>query len=435
VEREGFLVSGRFHTPRPGLGQYTVLVVLAVVLLAVIGLGGYVAGWHLWGTYHLRAARQALERRDFTPAREHLARCLRAWPGSAETHLLAAQAARRAGAYEDAEQHLDECKRLQGASEAASLERLLLCAQRGDLARAERYLLHCVKTGHPDTVLILEALAQGYLKTFHLHGAIHCLTQWLEREPGTVPALLWRGQANELLRRYSEALPDYRQAVEHEPENTEARLRLAALLTHFHLPQEAIVHYEEVRRRQPQDPNVLLGLARCRRELGEREEARQLLDTLLAEHPHDGLALCERGKLAQEAGQTVEAEDWFRQAVARAPYERDTVYALYRCLVQNGKQEEADKYLARLRAIDADLERLKAVAREVVETPRDPSLRYEAGTILLRNGQDQEGLRWLTSVLHEDPRHQPTHQALADYYERVGKADLAAQHRRLGSGP
>lgn len=430
-----FAPRSSFRSPRAGLGQYTLLALVALVLLALIGVAGYAAGWHLWAEYHLRASRQALERCDLAQAREHLDLCLRARPNSAEAHLLAAQAARRAGAYEDAEQHLEECKRLQGVTEAYDLERLLLRAQRGDLSGAERYLLALLKNNHPDSVLILEALAQGYLKTFHLRGALHCLNEWLDHQPDRVSALLWRGQTYEYLRRYPDALPDYRKAVALDPNHTEARLRLAALLLHFHQPSEAVGHYQQLRQEQPTNPNVLLGLARCYRELGQHQEARPLLDALLAERPNDAQALCERGKLAQEAGQMAEAEAWFRQAVAQAPYERDPNYSLYRCLSQADKHTEAKKYLDRMNQIDEDLNRLNAVSQQAMDSPHDPSLRYEAGIILLRNGQEQDGLRWLIRALHEDPRHQPTHAALADYYERIGKADLAAYHRRLSKGP
>jgi Tfp pilus assembly protein PilF len=50
--------------------------------------------------------------------------------------------------------------------------------------------------------------------------------------------------------------------------------------------------------------------------------------------------------------------------------------------------------------------------------------------ICLGNGQAQEGLRWLSGALQIDPQHGPTHQALADYYEKAGEPDLAARHRQ-----
>jgi Tfp pilus assembly protein PilF len=42
------------------------------------------------------------------------------------------------------------------------------------------------------------------------------------------------------------------------------------------------------------------------------------------------------------------------------------------------------------------------------------------GRILLRNHQEQEGLRRLASALKEDPRHAATQAALAEYYQQIG---------------
>ena len=55
----------------------------------------------------------------------------------------------------------------------------------------------------------------------------------------------------------------------------------------------------------------------------------------------------------------------------------------------------------------------------------DPAPRCETGTLLLRNGREQEGVRWLISALRNDPLYRPAHKALADHYERLGKRDLA----------
>jgi tetratricopeptide (TPR) repeat protein len=424
-------VIDRFRDLYQSLRRHPSLSLLVLALLALIGIGGYITALYTWAQYNYWAAQRALERRDFTQARDRLERCLQVWPTSAATHFLAARAARRAGAYDDAERHLNACRQWNGVPEALELERALLRAQRGELPRVEGYLLHCVQKEHPDVLLILEALTRGYMKTYQLGQAIECLNGWLERQPDDVQALTWRGYAQDLVRRFDEALTDYRRAVELDPAAEEARLRLAELLLHSHQAQEALAHFEHLRHRRADSPVVLLGLARCRRELGQAEEARQLLETLLAKDPRDYLALTERGKLALEAGETVAAEAWLRQALAVSPAERETTYLLLQCLNRLGKKKEAEECQARLGEIDKDFKRIVEVTREILRSPDNPALRCEAGTILLRNGQPKEGLRWLDSALQQDPRHPETHRTLADYYARAGQPDVAAQHRRL----
>jgi Tfp pilus assembly protein PilF len=83
-----------------------------------------------------------------------------------------------------------------------------------------------------------------------------------------------------------------------------------------------------------------------------------------------------------------------------------------------------------LKEIENHLSRLRKVTRHIAETPHDPALRHEAGMIFLNSGQNKEGLRWLYSALQEDPGYQPTHEFLADYYERAGDKQKAIWHRR-----
>jgi uncharacterized protein HemY len=43
----------------------------------------------------------------------------------------------------------------------------------------------------------------------------------------------------------------------------------------------------------------------------------------------------------------------------------------------------------------ADLKRLGQLTKEVLRQPHDPALRCEVGILFLRNGEEQEGVRWL----------------------------------------
>jgi predicted Zn-dependent protease len=105
-------------------------------------------------------------------------------------------------------------------------------------------------------------------------------------------------------------------------------------------------------------------------------------------------------------------------------------------LVRLGKEKEAGTQLAKLKRLEADLDRLRAVIRAVAMTPHNPALLCEAGQILMRNGQEAAGVRWLQNALARDPWHVGAHQTLADYYERTDSREQAAAHRRLAlAGP
>jgi Tfp pilus assembly protein PilF len=438
----------------------------ALALLGVIGFGAYSVGCILWAQRHFRAAERALERNDFGEARTHLQWCLQAEPTSPEVHFLLARTARRDGNLAEAAEQLAECERLGGVPEAIEIEWLLQRVQRGDLAGKENYLWACVHKDHPDAVVILEALAQGYLQTFRLSGALKALDLLLERQPDNVRALLWRGNARDHVKSLQGALSDYRRAVQLAPDNRTARLALADSLIQATQPRDSLVEYERLRQREPDSTVVLLGLARCRLSMGEPEEARAVLDVVLGREPRHAEALVLRGKLELDLRQPARAEPWLRQAALLAPFEREAVYNLVQCLAQlrkgawllpstgagvvgglaplrgaapwpgvsallsAGASWDAAKWTAQLKRIDADQKRLAGLVEKLLRTPEDANLRCQAGEIFLAIGNDKEGVRWLQSALREDPRHEPTHRLLAHYYERTGRPDLAALHGR-----
>jgi predicted Zn-dependent protease len=225
-------------------------------------------------------------------------------------------------------------------------------------------------------------------------------------------------------------LEDYRRVVELDPEDDEAGRKLAELLLSSHQASEALPYFLQWSRRQPDDPDAILGLARCQAELDRADEAIASLDRLLAVDPKHAAALALHGKLAFNAGQLIEAEKWLRRSLAVAPFERDCLYSLYRCLQSQDRPKDAQQCLEAVERIDADLERSRQLKQAIQKSPHDASLRCEMGRILLRNGQEREGRRWLESALKQDPDHAAAHAALADSYERAGDPLRAAQHRR-----
>jgi tetratricopeptide (TPR) repeat protein len=362
------------------------------------------------------------------------------WRWSASTHFRAARAARRARLYPEAERHLAQCEKLQGGAPDKSfplaLERLLLQAQSGNVGEVEEVLWDYVKRDEPETPLILEALARGYLRMLRLSAALGCLRRLLEREPDNVEALLMRGwirggggepREGSLLG----AIQDYRRALELSPERDDARLALARVLVRTS-PKEARDHFEYLLARQPDNRDVQLGLAEAYWALGQPERARPVFEALLEKDPKNSRALAGLGAVCLGAGDTAEAEGLLRKAIAADPGNVQAHYQLYRCLVrQPGRKAEAIAQRDRHERVAADYARLGEIAsKEMTRNPRDPNLHYEMGAIYLKYGKPEVGLRWLYSALKLDPTHQRTHRALTDYYKRTGQPDREEQHRR-----
>jgi tetratricopeptide (TPR) repeat protein len=403
---------------------------LLVPLSAAIAYGGYVAGSNAWAVYHYRLAQRDLEHDHLEQARRHLAVCLHVWPSNTETCLLAAQTARRAHAYDDAECLLRQYQQLGGVPEALELERALLRAERGDLSGLETRLWDAADRDPAHAPLILEALVEGFLKNYRWPQAKKCLRRWLELQPDNPQALFVSGLFEESIQDIPRAKDYYQRVVDLDPENHEAQLHLGLVLFQMSQPNEAAPHFEELLRRHPEDTDALLGLARCRRDQGQPKEAKTLLDRLLALNSRHVLGLTERGKLALSQGQPAEGENWLKKAVELAPYEREPNYSLCLCLRQQpGKEREVETYSARLKQIEADQGCFRQLLQQMMQTPRDVALRQEIGTLLLRNGQTEDGLGWLRGILQEDPKNAAARQALANYYEHAGNRELAARYR------
>jgi predicted Zn-dependent protease len=85
---------------------------------------------------------------------------------------------------------------------------------------------------------------------------------------------------------------------------------------------------------------------------------------------------------------------------------------------------------AQLKKIEEELARLEEVTRQLASDPHNADLRCEAGRIMLRNGLETEGLRWLASALKEDPSHPATLQTLAEHNKTAQRSGVRSQ----GSG-
>jgi tetratricopeptide (TPR) repeat protein len=409
------------------LRTLTAAVLLSLILAA--------AGVNLWAWRHFREANRLVEKQQFAKAYAHYTPCLQVWRWSASTHFLAARTARRAGLYEEAEQHLKECEQLQGdasgASLAVKLEHLLIIAQSGNISEVEDVLWGYVKRETPETPLILEAMARGYKRMLRLGTAMRCLKMLLEREPDNVEGLVLRGWIQEGDREPEDAMKDYRRALDLDPERDDVHLGLARILVHDR-PQEALDHLEHVLTRQPANQNALALLGEAYWGLGKPDEARPIFDAVLAKDPENSKALAGLGLLALRADNTREGEALLHKAVAADPANLEAHYQLFLCLVQQpGREAEAAEQRETHKRVETELKRLAELAStEMTRRPNDPNLHYEMGAIYVRYGKPEMGERWLYSALKLDPTHQPSHQALYDYYKRTGQAEKAEQHRR-----
>jgi tetratricopeptide (TPR) repeat protein len=423
-------VWGRRHPKQTVAG----LILLAVLL----GWAGY-RGHRYWTARTLfRAAQQALDRRDWDAARQHLNACLRIKPDSPEAHRLAARACRRLELLNGAEQHLDTCQRLQGGeTQAIAVERALLRVHRGDLTGTEDFLRACVAQDDPDTVEILDVLSTALILDYRLPEAHQCLDDLLQRQPNNFDILVRWAWIAQNQARYTEAVESRQRALELRPEAEDVRLALARDLLILGRYPEGREQLDALLQKRPNHSPVLFALAHCLAEQGEKDRAAKLLDQLIAQEPNNPALLGERGWLCLERDQPEKAETYLRLAQALSSPNQELLMRLSDCLRLLGKHDEARTYREQAERLHLDTVRALDLTKSYRERGRnDPDLCHELGTVLLRLDKPDDALRFFHKALKINPNHQPTHQSLAAFYDRAGAYKQAAYYRsRLEQNP
>jgi tetratricopeptide (TPR) repeat protein len=232
----------------------------------------------------------------------------------------------------------------------------------------------------------------------------------------------------------SEAVTCYQQVLRIDPKHEEARLKLTSALLEQRSFDDAVPHLEHLRQHQPDNLVALVRLAACRNFQGQQEEAVRLLEDVLSRQPDFAPALAERGKIALAQEDYAAAENWLCQAVDRNPSDQPACYSLVQCLRRSGKESQAQQQEQQLRQLEADLKRIGKIAtQDMPKSPHSAALHCELGVIFLRNGLIEQGLHWLNSAVQQDARCLAAHQALADYYGRIGNPERAELHRRIAT--
>jgi tetratricopeptide (TPR) repeat protein len=404
----------------------------AAALVGLVLAAGAVGAGHGYARHQWRAAQADVRDLRLDQARRRLDVCLAVWPRSVEVRLLAARAARLSGDFAAAEEHLNECLKLAGgANDDIQLEFLLMRAQTGEIDLVAPLLEAFVEAGHKDAAHVLEIMARVYMRNLEYGPAYRVLSRWMELAPDDPRPPHWRGWVFEQITDPARAREDYERALQIDPDLFPARVRLAEMHLEDHQPQEAAVHLDYLLARYPDRPEVGARLGQCRFLQGRHAEARQLLEEAAARLPDDREVLLHLAKLDVQDGQAARAEARLRHLIELDRSDTEARYVLATALKYQRRDREAAEALAEYERYKDLLTRSNKLLTEESRRPsRDPNRLHELGTILLQMGQERQALHWLNQALQLDPDHQPTHRALAEYFEKAGDAEEAAAHRR-----
>ncbi|MBX9677977.1 MAG: tetratricopeptide repeat protein [Gemmataceae bacterium] len=406
---------------------------LLVVAMAAFGF----AGWHLWPVWEdhrrWRNAEEALERRDFAVAINHLKEIVERNPKDSQSRFMLARTLRRAGKYDDAKLEL---RRSDWVSDIVQLEEQLLHVQQlGTRGPIRDGLKAALFAKHPDERAILEAIVMGDRHVLDLDHAAMWLNIWVDHFPEDWTGRQWRAELMESFKHFDEAKTDYLKLLQLKPEKTEVYRRLGFLaLADKSQFAEAEDWFQKYLKHHTDDAESWFGIARSRSGRGETEGAIAALEKTLAAQPAHGEAMLLMASLRLEMAQPAESLRWLEKAKSTRTEVGKLEYQLFQVYTRLGNAMEAAKHEAKFKRSRQLTQELDQSLGQLLKEPGQPERHHRIGELYVALERDQDAERWFLGALHQDQRYRPSHLALAELYARRTDADSGYQaelHRRV----
>lgn len=342
-----------------------------------------------------------------------------------EIALARARLHRHAADLDEFRRDLQRARYLGIAPERADRERWMAFAQSGQMGIAGPQLVNLLETGGGEEAEICEAFALGYMRMRDFGAALALLEAWTQEAPRDARPHAWIGQIQTELRATEKAEKAFRMALQLAPSNAPAALGLGQLLLELKRPAEAIEFFRLAADDESAGAAAPVGLAASLQTQNRLEEAAQVLDLALQRFPDDYRLLVQKAEGFVEQGEYAAAEKLLRPEIDSGSRRRELRYAYAVALRGIGRIDEAAEHFAytseAAERTAAANQRIAAVAVE----PTNADLRHEIGQTHLTYGNIEDGLMWLQSALEIDPKHRPSHRALAEHY-----GEKTAQHPR-----
>jgi len=401
-------------------------VVIGIIMLGTLT---FVLARPIVRQYHLWRARQAIADRQPKQALQWLDAAQSIGGEGGDLYYVRARAFRHLEAYDKFVENLRQADRFGFPVARLDREKLLAMIEAAEVPADDPEVYKLLAQPGGDSRELYEALVKGYYRRYQLGPALLVLESWQADFPDDPQPRLYRGRLSEFNDDWAASESWFQEAVELAPTRADLRLNLARAKRKQQRYRAALVDYLWVLARQD-DVEALHGLGRCLYAEGRVSAARDAFAKGLAVKPDDDDCLLAMGELELETGQFESAVRWLEQAAERKPREYDVRYALAKALLGAGRGDEAKSHFQF--AVDArrELNRVQVLRDYVARHPDDVQRRYEIGAAMLKYGDTREALDWLQSVLHDQPEHRATREALADFFAQHGDDDAVQRHHQ-----
>ena len=309
----------------------------------------------------------------------------------------------------------------------------LRIAEKGDFSRSEPLLLRCAQR-HPNYAAVAKELALGYVRAERFAEAEPYFECWCEANPSDPEPYTQRLTMWVKWNRLRNAVEDARRILKLQPDNRKLNQQLTRWLEIVGEFNEAEQECHRFLQLWPGDPWVLFIQALVYQKTDRPREAAAIVDELISRTQRDIADFPEaymlRGSLYLNANQLAEAIPWFRRAAAiPGPDQQSALYELAKALNQIGQSQEAEKVMKEARLLQ-ERNFLRELTGETGSSRVSTSAQARLAEEMLNAGRSEDALRLLTRLLEKDPDCAAAHRVLADYYEKQGQSERAAEHRR-----
>jgi tetratricopeptide (TPR) repeat protein len=220
-----------------------------------------------------------------------------------------------------------------------------------------------------------------------------------------------RGNALQRLKRFAEAEPCYRRAIELEPGFAEAYNNLGTALRELKRAEEAETSYRKALELRPNDPETLDNLALALQDLERRDEAADLLRRALAIEQRSDKIHLHYGTLLLDQGLIEEAASATERALALNPGNCDAINLMGRIAFERGDLDAALGHYRAALALNPDL----------------ADAYNNMGNVLKELGKLEEARQAFLTALARDPKMTGVYVNLADSMKFIpGDPHLAA---------
>jgi tetratricopeptide (TPR) repeat protein len=352
-------------------------------------------------------------------------------PKNPETGFWLARACRKTGDLAGVRKYLEEARQL-GYRDEKRLEQewWLVLAESGHLKEAEQHLPEMLINSGDDGSEICDAFSKGYCLSLRFPEARKLLDAWSTEYPKDYRPYLRRAQMYAGDERWALAVGELLEAQKRAPDEIAVQRELGRCLYKNKELEEAVRQLQAVLRHEPSDVAALTVLAEIAFDRKDYKNAIGYLEQVIAARPQDFPARLLLAKVYLAMGDPSRAVTLAESLISEWPEDLSAQYTLAQSLRASNRPEEAQRHFVIHSELQKNLTRIETLSREIKKKPSDPQLRFELGLLVLRHVSRPEGVAWLESVFQFAPAHPEAHQALADYYSKIGNPTLAAQHRQ-----